>query len=38
MAWHPAGQFLRARPSTIFGGSSEILRNVLARNVLNLPA
>jgi alkylation response protein AidB-like acyl-CoA dehydrogenase len=35
---HPAGQFLQARPATIFGGSSEILRNVLARNVLNLPA
>lgn len=35
---HPAGQFLLARPGTIFGGSSEILRNVLARNVLDLPA
>ena len=35
---HPAGQFLLARPSTIFGGSSEILRNILARNVLELPA
>ncbi|EHM01774.1 acyl-CoA dehydrogenase, middle domain protein [Acetobacteraceae bacterium AT-5844] len=35
---HPAGQFLLARPSTIFGGSSEILRNILARNVLDLPA
>lgn len=34
---HPAGQFLLARPGTIFGGSSEILRNVLARNVLDLP-
>ena len=33
-----AGQFLLARPGTIFGGSSEILRNVLARNVLDLPA
>jgi alkylation response protein AidB-like acyl-CoA dehydrogenase len=37
-ALHPAGQFLMARPSTIFGGSSEILRNVLARSVLDLPA
>ncbi|SHJ86864.1 Acyl-CoA dehydrogenase [Roseomonas rosea] len=35
---HPAGSFLLARPSTIFGGSSEILRNILARNVLELPA
>ncbi|WP_426956982.1 acyl-CoA dehydrogenase family protein [Muricoccus radiodurans] len=34
---HPAGQFLLARPSTIFGGSSEILRNVLATAVLELP-
>ena len=33
-----AGQFLLARPATIFGGSSEILRNILARNVLDLPA
>ncbi|WP_458097200.1 acyl-CoA dehydrogenase family protein [Roseomonas sp. WA12] len=35
---HPAGSFLLARPSTIFGGSSEILRNILARSVLDLPA
>ena len=35
---HPAGQFLIARPGTIFGGSSEILRNVLARSLLDLPA
>ncbi|WP_439598504.1 acyl-CoA dehydrogenase family protein [Falsiroseomonas sp.] len=37
-ALHPAGQFLLARPSTIFGGSSEILRNVLSRSLLELPA
>jgi alkylation response protein AidB-like acyl-CoA dehydrogenase len=37
-ALHPAGQFLIARPATIFGGSSEILRNVLARSLLELPA
>ncbi len=37
-ALHPAGQFLQARPTTIFGGSSEILRNVLARSLLDLPA
>lgn len=35
---HPAGQFLLARPGTIFGGSSEILRNVLARSELGMPA
>lgn len=37
-ALHPAGQFLLARPTTIFGGSSEILRNMLARSLLALPA
>jgi alkylation response protein AidB-like acyl-CoA dehydrogenase len=37
-ALHPAGQFLLARPTTIFGGSSEILRNTLARALLELPA
>jgi alkylation response protein AidB-like acyl-CoA dehydrogenase len=37
-ALHPAGQFLLARPTTIFGGSSEILRNTLARFLLDLPA
>ena len=35
---HPAGQFIQARPSTIYGGSNEIQRNILARNVLALPA
>ena len=35
---HPAGQFLLARPATIFGGSSEILRNLLARGELGMPA
>jgi alkylation response protein AidB-like acyl-CoA dehydrogenase len=35
---HPAAQFLQARPTTIFGGSSEILRNMLARSLLDLPA
>ncbi len=34
---HPAGQFIEARPYTIYGGSSEIQRNILAKNVLNLP-
>jgi alkylation response protein AidB-like acyl-CoA dehydrogenase len=34
---HPAGQFIEARPYTIYGGSSEIQRNILAKNVLGLP-
>jgi alkylation response protein AidB-like acyl-CoA dehydrogenase len=34
---HPAGQFIQARPSTIYGGSNEIQRNILAKNVLGLP-
>lgn len=32
-----AGAYLAARPTTIFGGSTEIMRNVLARGSLNLP-
>ena len=35
---HTAGQFMLARPATIFGGSSEILRNILARGELGMPA
>jgi alkylation response protein AidB-like acyl-CoA dehydrogenase len=34
---NPAGQFLQARPATIYGGSNEIQRNILAKNVLELP-
>jgi len=30
--------FYRSRPTTIYGGSNEIQRNILARQVLNLPA
>lgn len=37
-AEHSAGQFLLARPGTIFGGSSEILRNVVARSELGMPS
>ena len=34
---HPAGQFIEARPTSIYGGTSEIQRGILAKNVLNLP-
>jgi alkylation response protein AidB-like acyl-CoA dehydrogenase len=34
---HPSGVFLAARPTTIYGGSSEIQRNIIAKNVLDLP-
>ena len=35
---HAAGTWLAARPTTIFGGSTEVMRNMLARSVLDLPA
>lgn len=34
---HAAGAWLAARPTTIFGGSTEIMRNMLAKAVLGLP-
>ncbi len=34
---NPAGQFIQARPVTIYGGSNEIQRNILAKAVLDLP-
>ncbi|PZW45859.1 hypothetical protein C8P66_11057 [Humitalea rosea] len=34
---HPSGIFIAARPSTIYGGSNEIQRNIIAKNVLDLP-
>ena len=37
-ALHPAGLFIQARPATIYGGSNEIQRNILAGSVLDLPA
>ncbi len=35
---NPAGQFIQARPVTIYGGSNEIQRNILAKAVLDLPS
>ncbi len=32
------GAYYRARPSTIYGGSSEVQRNILAKQVLKLPS
>jgi alkylation response protein AidB-like acyl-CoA dehydrogenase len=34
---NPAGLFIQARPVTIYGGSNEIQRNILAKSVLGLP-
>jgi alkylation response protein AidB-like acyl-CoA dehydrogenase len=34
---NPGGLYLQARPATIYGGSNEIQRNILAKNVLGLP-
>lgn len=34
---NPTGLFMQARPATIYGGSSEIQRNILAKMVLDLP-
>ena len=33
---HPAGTFIQSRAPTIYGGTSEVQRNVLAKTVLNL--
>ena len=35
---HPSGLYIHARPATIYGGSNEIQRNIIAKNVLNLPS
>ncbi len=34
---HPSGMFIQARPTTIYGGSSEIQRGIIAKNTLSLP-
>jgi len=34
---HPAGTYFSARPTTIFGGTNEVLRNVISKAVLELP-
>jgi alkylation response protein AidB-like acyl-CoA dehydrogenase len=34
---HPAGLFIQARAPSIYGGSNEIQRNIIAKNVLGLP-
>ncbi len=37
-ALHPAGLFIQARPTSIYGGTNEIQRNIIAKNVLDLPS
>jgi len=34
---HVAGQYFLSRPATIYGGTSEIQRNILAKAILELP-
>ncbi len=36
-ALNPSGLFIQARPVSIYGGSNEIQRTILAKNVLGLP-
>ncbi|HEY4251162.1 MAG TPA: acyl-CoA dehydrogenase family protein [Roseomonas sp.] len=34
---NPTGQYIQARPTSIYGGTNEIQRNIIAKNVLDLP-
>jgi alkylation response protein AidB-like acyl-CoA dehydrogenase len=34
---NPGGLYIQARPTSIYGGSNEIQRNIIAKNVLGLP-
>ncbi|MCX7372333.1 MAG: acyl-CoA dehydrogenase family protein [Alphaproteobacteria bacterium] len=34
---NPAGLYIQARPTSIYGGTNEIQRNIIAKNVLELP-
>ena len=34
---NPTGLYIQARPATIYGGSNEIQRNIISKNVLALP-
>ena len=34
---NPTGLYIQSRPATIYGGSNEIQRNILSKNVLELP-
>jgi alkylation response protein AidB-like acyl-CoA dehydrogenase len=35
---NPGGLYIQARPTSIYGGTNEIQRNILAKNVLELPS